>query len=126
VRQAGRGIEYGFHCGVCVVDSTPNNTPLVRVDWEDIQCTDRWEDDGVDPAECSSTGYLVDLTPVALKLAGGYSWQDGRWGWMMALPRGCIQMVRVAWAPGMPLLDLDRWLNKGEDVVEEDPYQDGC
>ena len=72
----------------------PDTAPLVRVDWEDIQTTDRWEDDEVHTAEATSVGYLVSETPSEVVLAGAYSWQDGQWGWLKALPRGVVQRIR--------------------------------
>ena len=86
-------------------DPTPNDVPVVRMEWEDIQCGDRWETGDVHPAECSYVGSLLLQSESEVVIGSGYSWQDSEWGWRIAFPIGCVQQIRVLWRPGDEMTD---------------------
>jgi hypothetical protein len=67
----------------------PNNTPLIRIDWEDIALLDNWgEDDSwPTPKECYLVGHILSNTPAALIIGSAYDWQEGTWGTIHALPK---------------------------------------
>ena len=67
----------------------PNNTPIVRIDWEDIAMEDNWgpEDEGVGTKECYLLGHLLVDTPAYVIIGSAYDWQEGTWGTLHALPK---------------------------------------
>jgi len=65
---------------------TPLNAPLVRIDWEDIYSSDRWNDDDViQPAESYQEGHLLELTPAMVVVGSAYSWREKHWGTITAM-----------------------------------------
>jgi len=67
----------------------PNNTPLVRVDWEDICMVDNWgpEEEEVSTKESYLVGHLLADTPASLIIGSSYDWQEETWGTLHAIPK---------------------------------------
>jgi len=68
---------------------TPENAPLIIVDWEDIYFSDNWDEDGeiVQPRESKTVAYLLEDSESQLVIASSYSWRDDRWATVHAIPK---------------------------------------
>jgi len=77
---------------------TPDITPLVRVDWEDIYFTLNWEevpDDGVHPRPEMNEGRLLYKSKTEVVIGGGYSYWEEQWNTIHCYPRGAVTKITV-------------------------------
>jgi len=92
------------------VDSPPGKSvPYVRVDWEDIKLEDNWNDEIDEFTTSSATlwGHLIELTPLKIVLAHGYSWEMDRWTTVHTLPRGACSIRQVRMTEGDEFVEPD-------------------
>ena len=75
---------------------TPNNTPLVQVNWMDIVQGDNYnEDDDVQGIEVSTIGWLLDDNMQEVVIASTYVWREERWSDQHAFPKAEPEVVIV-------------------------------
>jgi hypothetical protein len=78
-------------------DKTPNEAPVVRVNWEDICFSDSWnEEDGglIQPVESTTIGYLIYEDDTRVAVAGSYNWRTGEWASVHAFPKAPPEVVK--------------------------------
>ena len=78
-------------------DLTPENTPIVRVNWSDIVTVDNWgeDDETVQPIESLTIGYLLEDTPTMVVVAASYDYRAERWGTKHAFPKTPPEIVVI-------------------------------
>ena len=83
-------------------DKHPKDVPFVRVDWEDIKFEDNWNDDIEHFSTSSATlwGHLIELTPLKVVIAHGYSWESEKWVTTHTLPVGACTLLAVTLLEG--------------------------
>ena len=67
----------------------PGNTPIVKVQWQDIMFLDNWgdEDETVQPVESATVGYLLEDSPTLVVIASSYDYRAERWASIHAFPK---------------------------------------
>ena len=69
-------------------EKTPENTPVVKIEWEDFQSVENWNDDeDAETYGCVSVGWLLENTEKHYLLARDYSYDDERWSGLFAMPK---------------------------------------
>ena len=67
---------------------TPNNTPVVSVEWQDFQTAENWnEDDVPETYGAVSVGWLLEESKTSIVIATTYSYEDERWSGYFTLPK---------------------------------------
>jgi len=76
---------------------TPENTPIVRINWRDIVTVDNWGDDDevAQPIECVTIGYLIGETATDITVAASYDYREERWGTKHSFPKTPPEMVMI-------------------------------
>ena len=75
---------------------TPNNTPIVQVNWHDIVTKENYnEDEETQAIEVASVGWLLEDTPTEIKIATTYVWREERWSDQCSFPKAPPEIVVI-------------------------------
>jgi len=79
------------------MEYTPDNAPLVFVEWEDIQAHEDWNEDSEADTTCTlkSVGWLIEDGPKKLVIASTYDYENEKWANKFAISKLPPNVVRL-------------------------------